>query len=60
MVLNRKSGFALFLIGCGTLVILVQVGLGLEHLLSDIFHSFTPVAPVAPIAPLAPLAPLAP
>ncbi|MDB5053692.1 MAG: hypothetical protein JWM44_1742 [Bacilli bacterium] len=57
MVLNRKSGFALFLIVCGALMVLDQVGLGLGHLLSYIFHSVAPVAPVAPIAPVAPLLP---
>jgi hypothetical protein len=57
MVLNRESGYALLLIVCGALMVLDQVGLGLGHLLSYIFHSVAPVAPIAPVAPLAPLAP---
>ncbi|QGQ94622.1 hypothetical protein EHS13_06845 [Paenibacillus psychroresistens] len=34
MELNRKSGFALFLIGCGALMVLDKIGFGLGHLFS--------------------------
>jgi lia operon protein LiaI len=36
MELNRKSGFALFLIGCGALMVLDKIGFGLGHLFSYI------------------------
>jgi lia operon protein LiaI len=36
MELNRKSGFALFLIGCGALMVLNTIGFGLGHLFSYI------------------------
>jgi lia operon protein LiaI len=32
MELNRKSGFAIFLIGCGALMVLDKIGFGLGHL----------------------------
>jgi hypothetical protein len=58
MVLNRNSVLALFLIVCGGLIVLDQLGLSLgnllSYLLSYIFHSVPPVAPIAPLAPLAP------
>jgi lia operon protein LiaI len=34
MELNRKSGFAIFLIGCGALMVLDKIGFGLGHLFS--------------------------
>jgi lia operon protein LiaI len=34
MELNRKSGFAIFLIGCGALMVLDRIGFGLGHLFS--------------------------
>lgn len=37
MQLNRKTGFALFLIGCGALILLDRLGLGLGNLISFIF-----------------------
>ena len=36
MELNRKSGFAFFLIGCGALMVLDKIGFGLGHLFSYI------------------------
>jgi lia operon protein LiaI len=36
MELNRKSGFAIFLIGCGALMVLDKIGFGLGHLFSYI------------------------
>lgn len=36
MELNRKNGFALFLIGCGALIVLDKIGFGLGHLFSYI------------------------
>jgi lia operon protein LiaI len=36
MELNRKSGFAIFLIGCGALMVLDRIGFGLGHLFSYI------------------------
>lgn len=36
MELNRKSGFAVFLIGCGALMVLDKIGFGLGHLFSYI------------------------
>ncbi|MDB5055303.1 MAG: hypothetical protein JWM44_3353 [Bacilli bacterium] len=32
MEINRKSGFALFLIGCGALMVLDRIGFGIGHL----------------------------
>jgi lia operon protein LiaI len=32
--LNRKSGFAIFLIGCGALMVLDKIGFGVGHLFS--------------------------
>ena len=37
MRMNRTTGFALFLIGCGVLIILNRLGLGLGNLLSFLF-----------------------
>ena len=34
MELNRKSGFAIFLIGCGALMVLDKIGFGVGHLFS--------------------------
>jgi lia operon protein LiaI len=34
MELNRKSGFAIFLIGCGALMVLDKIGFGFGHLFS--------------------------
>jgi hypothetical protein len=34
MELNRKSGFAIFLIGCGALMLLDKIGFGVGHLFS--------------------------
>lgn len=36
MELNRKSGFAIFLIGCGVLMVLDKIGFGVGHLFSYI------------------------
>jgi len=34
MELNRKSGLAIFLIGCGALMVLDKIGFGVGHLFS--------------------------
>jgi len=37
MRMNRTTGFALFLIGCGALILLDRLGLGLGNLLGFLF-----------------------
>ena len=37
MRLDRKNGFALFLIGCGVLILLDRLGLGLDNILGFLF-----------------------